>query len=229
MSMRGFVTVFAVALTLAACERSPVDSVPGDSAAAMSILFTAPARPAAAPPAERITVWLAGPEESESTEEQVDTTLVGLPGDTVFFDDLRPGSYVLRMEGTVSLGGIVDPFIAWTTLDSVVVLPGIVTPVEAQPVSFEVDSVSTSSALPLPQGTPLELTWAPVPTAETYRIGWARSFDYGLIVQDTVTTGTSIAVDLGDPGVYYVFVAPRDTDGRLGYPVALPDSVEVVN
>ncbi|KPJ75916.1 MAG: hypothetical protein AMS19_13510, partial [Gemmatimonas sp. SG8_23] len=180
MSMRGFVAVLAVVLTLTACERSPVDSVPGDSVAAMSILFTAPARPAAAPPAERITVWLAGPEESESTEEQVDTTLVGLPGDTVFFDDLRPGSYVLRMEGTVSLGGIVDPFIAWTTLDSVVVLLGIVTHVEAQPVSFEVDSVSTSSALPLPQGTPLELTWAPVPTAETYRIGWARSFDYGL-------------------------------------------------
>jgi hypothetical protein len=200
MRVRRVVIAASVVLAAVACEATPFETAEDDSKASLSIRFAPPSRPSAAPPAELVEVHLTGPADTASTEEPVDTTIAGAPGDTILFGDLRPGQYALRLSEPV-----------------------------VEPIPFEVDSVIVTSSLPLVGGAPLELTWSPVASALDYQIAWSTSDDFGVFIRDTVTTDTAVTLDLGPVGFYYVRVAPRDSTGQIGYPVRYPDSIEVAN
>jgi hypothetical protein len=223
MRVRRVVIAASVVLAAVACEATPFETAEDDSKASLSIRFAPPSRPSAAPPAELVEVHLTGPADTASTEEPVDTTIAGAPGDTILFGDLRPGQYALRLEG------FTDVFLVWTSRQQVIVLPGTLSEPVVEPIPFEVDSVIVTSSLPLVGGAPLELTWSPVASALDYQIAWSTSDDFGVIIRDTVTTATAATIDMGPVGFYYVWVAPRDSTGQIGYPVRYPDSIEVAN
>lgn len=200
-------------LAFAACGPSPVDQG-ANPTGALALRFAALSGPSLAPPADEIILELTGVH---------DTTVVGLPGDTVEILDLEPGEYQLKVQG------LVDPFIVWTSRQRVVVLPGTLSEPTIEPVPFEVRDLTTTSALPLTGGAPLDLTWTAVPSAPDYRIAWAAGVDFAVIIRDTIVEATSASIDLGGSGTYYVRVSPRDSTGASGFPVALPDSVDVTN
>jgi hypothetical protein len=201
------------ALALAACGPSPVDQG-ANPTGALALRFAVLSGPSLAPPADEISLELTGVH---------DTTVVGLPGDTVEILDLESGEYQLKVQG------LLDPFIVWTSRQRVVVLPGTLSEPLIEPVPFEVREFTTTSSPPLTGGAPLDLTWTAVPSAPDYRIAWAAGADFALIIRDTIVTGTSASVDLGVNGTYYVRVSPRDSTGVSGFPVALTDSVDVAN
>ena len=87
----------------------------------------------------------------------------------------------------------------------------------------------TSSTLPLTGGAPLDLAWTGLAAAPEYQISWSASADFGTIIRDTVVGETQASVDLGPAGTYFVRVSPLDSVGGVGFPVVLPDSVEVQN
>ena len=211
--MRRCAVAALVGLAVAACGPSPVEQG-ANPTGALALQFAPLSGPSLAPPADEIVLELTGLH---------DTTIVGLPGDTVQIVDLEPGEYQLKVQG------LLDPFIVWSASRRVVVLPGTLSEPMIEPVPFEVSDFATTSTPPLTGGASLDLTWTGVATAQDYRIAWFSRADFVVLLGDTVVTGTSASVDLGVTGTYYVRVAPRDSTGMLGFPVALPDSVDVTN
>ena len=201
---------------LSACGPTPVERGPDESGGIAPRFTTAPG-PSLAPPADGVSLRLVG-------EHGLDTTVVGVPRDTVVIRDLEPGAYALDMEGQAG------PFIVWKSgPQTVVVLPGTLSEPTVSPYAFEVADLATSSTLPLTGGAPLELSWTGLLAAPEYRIAWSTTVDFGTILRDTVVTERQASVDLGSPGTYFVRVAPLDSAGGLGFPVVLPDTVEVQN
>ena len=86
-------TIFAGILLLAACGPTPVDQGI-DESGAIAPSFTAVSGPSLAPPADEVELRLTG-----SGENETDTTIIGLPGDSVVIVDLDPGEYQLSMNG----------------------------------------------------------------------------------------------------------------------------------
>lgn len=211
-------TLFGALLVFAACGPTPVDQGVDDSGA-IAPIFTAISGPSLAPPADEVELRLTGAGENET-----DTTIVGLPGDTIVIVDLAPGEYQLAMNGRL------DPFIVWKSgPQRVVVLPGTLSEPTISPFAFEVADVATTSTLPLTGGAPLELTWTELLAAAEYRVAWSTTIDFGTILRDTVVAGSPASVDLGPAGTYFVRVLPVDSVGTAGFPVLLPDTVEVQN
>lgn len=200
-------------LAIAACGPSPVDQGASPTGS-LALRFAALSAPSLAPPADEVVLELTGVH---------DTTVVGSPGDTVQILDLEPGEYQLKVQGYV------DPFIVWTASRRVNVLPGTLSEPTIEPVPFEVSGLSTTSTLPLTGGALLDLTWTGVASAPDYRVAWSTGNDFAVILRDTIIVGTSASIDLGAVGTYYVRVDPRDSTGASGFPVVLPDSVDVAN
>jgi hypothetical protein len=141
-------TIFAGILILAACGPTPVDQTVQERGA-IAPSFTAVSGPSLAPPADEVELRLIG-----SGENDTDTMVVGLPGDTVVIVDLDPGEYQLSIDGRL------DPFIVWKSgPQRVIVLPGTLSEPTISPFAFEVTNFATTSTLPLTGGALLELTW----------------------------------------------------------------------
>lgn len=213
--MKRTVPVLGLALVVA-CGPSPLEQA-SEARGGIAPGFTALTGPSLAPPADEVSLRLTGAHE-------VDTTVVGAPGDTVVVLDLEPGDYELSMEGRVA------PFIVWKSgPQRVVVLPGTLSEPTVSPFAFEVTGLATTSTLPLTGGAPLDLAWTGVLSAPEYRIAWSATMDFGTIIDDTVVAQTQASVDLGAPGTYFVRVLPLDSVGGEGFPVVLSDTVEVQN
>jgi hypothetical protein len=210
-------------LALAACESSITGGSLGEGTASMTVLFAPPSRPSAAPAAQLVAVSFT----DTVYQGGFDTTLVASPGDTLRFEEIPPGDYQLAMEASTAVTAPAGTYVVWTSSQRVILLPGSVGEPVVTPDPFEVSGFSTSSTLPLTVGDPLNLSWTAVPRAADYRVSW-RVGPSGP-VSDTVTTGTSIAVVLGDAGTYTVTIAPRTEGGADGWPVDLATTVEVTN
>jgi hypothetical protein len=205
------------------CESSITGSAPAEGMASMTVLFAPPSGPSAAPAAQSVTVAFT----DTVYEGGFDTTIVASPGDTIRLEEIPPGDYQLAMEASTTVAAPAGTWVVWTSQQRVVLLPGSIGEPVVTPDPFEVSDFATSSTLPLTVGDPLELSWTAVPRAADYRVSW-RLGDSGPVT-DTVTTGTSIAVVLGDAGTYTVTIAPRTEGGADGWPADLADAVVVTN